>query len=34
MVKPWRRALREERALPSGVFGPLLLLPFLRLASH
>jgi hypothetical protein len=32
--KPRRRALREERALPSGVFGPLLLLPFLRLVSR
>ena len=32
--KACRRALREERALPSGVFGPLLLLPFRRLASR
>jgi hypothetical protein len=26
--------LREERALPSGVFGPPLRRPFLRLASR
>src|SRR5215471_5894231 len=34
MVKPWRRALREEHALPFSVFGPLLLLPLWRLASR
>src|ERR1700730_18183559 len=33
-LKPCLRALRQERALPSAVFGPLLLRPFLRLASR
>ena len=31
-LKPCRTALRDERALPSGVFGPRLRRPFLRLA--
>jgi hypothetical protein len=33
-LKPWRVALREERALPSGVFGPRLRRPFFLLASR
>ena len=33
-AEPCRTALREERALPSGVFGPRLRRPFLRLASR
>jgi hypothetical protein len=33
-LRPWRSALRAERALPSGVFGPQLRRPFLRLASR
>jgi len=32
-LSPCRTALREERALPSGVLGPRLRRPFLRLAS-
>jgi hypothetical protein len=31
-LKPCRMALRAERALPSGVFGPRLAQPFFRLA--
>jgi hypothetical protein len=33
-VRPCCSALREERGLPSGVFGPRLRRPFLRLASR
>ncbi|HEY4855553.1 MAG TPA: hypothetical protein VIH98_02615 [Xanthobacteraceae bacterium] len=33
-LKPCLRALRQEHALPAAVFGPLLLRPFLRLASR
>jgi hypothetical protein len=33
-LKPCRTAFREERALPSGVLGPRLRRPFLRLASR
>ena len=29
-VRPWRRALREERALPSGVRGPRESAPLAR----
>ena len=32
-LKPWRRALCEDRALPSHVFGPVLFLAFSRLAA-
>jgi hypothetical protein len=31
-LKPWRHALRAERALPSAVFGPRLARPLTRLA--
>jgi hypothetical protein len=34
LLRPCRSALRAERALPSGVFGPRLCRPFLRLASR
>ena len=34
LKKPCRTALREERALPSGVFGPRLRRPLARLASR
>ena len=33
-LSPCRTALRDDRALPSGVFGPRLRRPFLRLASR
>jgi hypothetical protein len=33
-LKPCRRALRAERALPLGVFGPRLARPLIRLASR
>ena len=32
-VRPWRRALRRECSLPSGVVGPVLLSALRRLAS-
>src|SRR5450759_292409 len=32
-VRPWRKALRRERSLPSGVVGPVLLSALRRLAS-
>ena len=32
-VRPWRKALRRERSLPSGVTGPVLLRALRRLAS-
>jgi hypothetical protein len=33
-LRPWRNALRAERALPSGVVGPRLARPLRRLASR
>jgi hypothetical protein len=33
-LKPCRSALRAERALPSGVFGPRPARPFVRLAAR
>src|SRR5450759_67962 len=32
-VRPWRKALRRERPLPSGVVGPVLLSALRRLVS-
>src|SRR5262245_36592889 len=32
-LRPWRRALWEERALPCHVFGPVLFLALSRLAA-
>src|SRR5689334_21436687 len=33
-IRPWRKAFRLERRLPSAVRGPVLLLAFFRLAAN